>query len=104
MGNNPSKPDRALETHVVARGSLKHVTKKHADGEELSTPPPPPPGAALMQDREYGALGLAKIRTFLIDTPEAIANKPVFDAYVELIKLMYVSEARLGQALGGRSA
>ena len=48
---------------------------KHADGEELSTPPPPPPGAALIQDREYGALGLAKLRTFLIDTPEVIAAK-----------------------------
>ena len=75
MGNDPSKPERALETHVVARGTLKHVTRKHADGEELSTPPPPPPGAALMQDREYGALGLAPLSTFLIDTPEAIAAK-----------------------------
>ena len=47
----------------------------HEDGEELSTPPPPPPGAVLIQDREYGALGLAKIRTFLSDTPETIAAK-----------------------------
>ena len=38
-------------------------------------PPPPPPGSMLMQDREYGALGLAKIRTFLSDTPETIAAK-----------------------------
>ena len=38
-------------------------------------PPPPPPGTMLMQDREYGALGLAKIRTGSIDTPETIAAK-----------------------------
>ena len=36
-------------------------------------PPPPPPGSMLMQDREYGALGLAKIRTGSSDTPETIA-------------------------------
>ena len=36
-------------------------------------PPPPPPGAMLMQDREYGALGLAKIRVVKSDTPETIA-------------------------------
>ena len=36
-------------------------------------PPPPPPGSMLMQDREYGALGLAKIRVVKSDTPETIA-------------------------------
>lgn len=73
---DPSKPDRALESHEVAHGTYEDMTRwKHADGEELSTPPPPPPGAALMQDREYGALGLAKLRTFLIATPEVFAAK-----------------------------
>ena len=43
-------------------------------GEELPAPPPPP-GAMLIQDREDGALGIAKIRTFLSDTPETIAAK-----------------------------
>ena len=96
MGNDPSKPDRALETHVVARGTLKHVTRKHADGEELSTPPPPPPGAVLMKDREYGALGLAKIRTFLTNTPEGGVGK------VKLLMLRVVCCTFLG-GLGGTS-
>ena len=63
-----------LSTDARTMGNDPSVFK-HADGEELSTPPPPPPGAALIQDREYGALGLAKLRTFLIDTPEVIAAK-----------------------------
>ena len=53
--------------------SLATLTATHQDGEELSMPPPPPPGSMLMQDREYGALGLAKIRTGSSDTPETIA-------------------------------
>ena len=36
-------------------------------------PPPPPPGAMLMQDREYGALGLASMCGIHSETPETIA-------------------------------
>ena len=43
-------------------------------------PPPPPPGSMLMQDREYGALGLAKIRTGSSDTPETIAAEEELNA------------------------
>jgi hypothetical protein len=52
----------ALSTNAQTMGNAYSLP--HEDGEELSTPPPPPPGAVLIQDREYGALGLAKIRTF----------------------------------------
>ena len=44
-------------------------------------PPPPPPGAMLMQDREYGALGLAKIRVVKSDTPETIAAEEELKAW-----------------------
>ena len=44
-------------------------------------PPPPPPGAMLMQDREYGALGLAKIRVVKSDTPETIAAEEEVKAW-----------------------
>ena len=44
-------------------------------------PPPPPPGSMLMQDREYGALGLAKIRVVKSDTPETIAAEEEVKAW-----------------------